>query len=88
MIKNLKELIKGLVQQIRREVAGCSSKIKKHASAVLVMSISKTQNSLSLSLYIYLELDSARETLAKCPIGWNNIWENSCFSISGCDSEW
>jgi len=36
---------------------------------------------------VSLELNWARERLAKTPTCWNYIWENSGFSISGCDPE-
>jgi len=35
----------------------------------------------------YLELDLARERLAKSPIGRNNVLESSGYSISSCDLE-
>lgn len=71
-------LIEGLelmgIIKTRRRVAGSSSnKIKKHASAV--------------GLFVSLELNWARESLAECPTCWNNILENSGFSVSGGDPE-
>ena len=60
-------------QNQKKGLAGCSSKIKKHASAV--------------GLFVSLELNWARESLAECPTCWNNILENSGFSVSGGDPE-
>lgn len=56
----------------------------RHASAVSFIGNSKTHNSIAL---VALKLNSGRETLAKSPIGWNNILKKFGDTIGCCDSE-
>ena len=63
---------------------GLLQKNNRHASAVSFIGNSKTHNSVPI---VALKLNTGRETLAKSPIGWNNVFKKFGDTVGCRDSE-